>query len=359
MIPKPLEGLNYTLVEDWTFGTNNGWDIPKLREQFFTRYIWGDAVINKEWQTWGEEHFFEPDCLVLPARPKDGINASNIKAGSVLSAMIRSKALAPYGYFECTMQVPKGRGMWPAFWLLPERINGRQEIDFVEIVNNGIDSTKNSFCGLITNNQAGAANPNPTPTMIAHKVDQWASYHPEKWGPYPIDFSNGPHTFSGLWTENNFKWFVDGVLIREAQNYVWLDKDNNPAGDMHLLVNLAIGGDWSGAPIGMDFPAYLKVYNIRVWRPTATPPPPDPTPEPETSASFTVTRVGDFSQESVVKWTASWPVSDNRSGSLTLPAGQQQVLLNVHAPAGAPVTTTLLDSDKGLIVTPTATDIAE
>ncbi|MFV1996229.1 MAG: family 16 glycosylhydrolase, partial [Verrucomicrobiales bacterium] len=44
-----------------------------------------------------------------------------------------------YGRFEIRCKVPKGRGLWPAFWMLPEPPSWPPEIDVLEILGHETD----------------------------------------------------------------------------------------------------------------------------------------------------------------------------------------------------------------------------
>jgi beta-glucanase (GH16 family) len=168
--------------------------------------------------------------------------------------MLRSRWTGKYGYYEIRMKVPSGRGMWPAFWLNPEDGRWPPEIDVVEIVNNGRDDTRNSFHNVHPGSKGQQA-----PATYS-RLDKWGSWRPG------LDFKNDFHRFAVEWTPQLVRHFVDDVLVAERR-FKWVHEDGRDAGPAHVLVNLAVGGNWPEAPRSeADFPAILHVDWIRVWQ---------------------------------------------------------------------------------------------
>lgn len=251
-VPVPLAGQGYKLVKDWDFGTTVG-NKRQLYDQFYTRYVYDHGTqdtLNDEWEHYrdNDNHVFGGHVLKLTARIVDGM-----KTGGIESGMLRSKWTGEYGYFECSMKVPPGRGMWPTFWLSAQDGKWPPEIDVMEIVNNGSDTTKNSFHNL----HGGKQDP---PSDIATVLDKNGSYHP------PFDYADGFHTFGALWTPDTVTHYVDGVQIAKRR-MKWRHSDGSEAGPAHVLVNLAVGGAWPGPPQTQEqFPAVLAIKYIHVWQ---------------------------------------------------------------------------------------------
>ncbi len=248
--PSPIAGKGYKLVQNWDFGTTVSTK-AKLYEQFYTRYIYNDGkldVLNKEWERYrdNDNHVFDGKVLKLMARVVGGL-----KDGGIESGMVRSKWTGKYGYFECSMKVPRGRGMWPAFWINPQ-VGWPPEIDVVEIVNNGRDTTRNSFHMVHGKNKANAT--------LESQLDKWGSYRPG------FDYADDFHTFAVEWTPDTVNHFVDGKTVARRR-YYWTHDDGTDGGPAHVLLNLAVGGEWPGPPLDTkDFPAELAVKFIRVWQ---------------------------------------------------------------------------------------------
>ncbi len=153
-----------------------------------------------------------------------------------------------YGYAEARVRVPAGKGLWPAFWLLPNDHSWPPEIDVMEIIGD-----------------------RPTETnMHYHYVKPDGSHGDvgRAWtGP---DFSAGWHTFGVNWQPGSLVWYVDGVERARFTGPEVTSKES------YLLLNLAVGGNWPGSPDASTvFPADYLVDYVRVYQPrggAATPP---------------------------------------------------------------------------------------
>jgi beta-glucanase (GH16 family) len=250
--PEPIRGKGYKLVQNWDFGGSIK-DEAELRRHFYTRYIYDKGRLdhlNDEWSRYRDNanHVFGNDALVLVARAP-----GELKPGAIESGMLRSKWTGQYGYYEIRMKVPAGRGLWPAFWLNPEDQKWPPEIDVVEIVNNGRDTTRASFHFV---HGIGAKNAR----VNFARLDKGGSYRPG------FDYASGYHVYAVEWTEGSVRHFVDDVLVVDRE-FAWKHDDGSDGGPAHLLVNLGVGGKWPGPPIDADaFPARLEIDYIRVWQ---------------------------------------------------------------------------------------------
>jgi beta-glucanase (GH16 family) len=251
-VPQPVRGQGYRLVKNWDF-TATVRDEPGLRSEFYTRYVYNGGrsdFFNDERERYRDNanHVFEEGALALVAR----LNGSPEK-GQIESGMLRSKWTGKYGYFECCMKLPSGRGLWPAFWLNPQDQKWPPEIDALENVNNGRDTTLNSF-HFLHGKYTGA--PPAGRTLLDHNQ----SYHPG------FDYAKGFHTFAVEWTPSLVRHYVDDILVVERP-FQWRHDDGSDGGPAHILVNLAVGGKWAGDPTSAaDFPAKLMIRYIRVWQ---------------------------------------------------------------------------------------------
>jgi glycosyltransferase involved in cell wall biosynthesis len=261
-VPEPIETATlpaaplgippeagYRLLKNWDFRRLIR-DLSQLRSEFHTRYVYANGTLdhlNDEWSRYREQdnHEFTAEGLSLVARAR-----SALAPGEIESGMLRSRWSGRYGVFEIRMRVPSGRGLWPAFWLNPEDQRWPPEIDVTEIVDNGRDSTRSSFHFLHGGGDAAAR---------FSRLNRQHAYEPG------IDYSDAYHVFAVEWTPERVRHLVDGKLVVDRE-YQWRHDDGSDAGPAHVLVNLAVGGKWPGAPVASSLPARLRLEYIRVWQ---------------------------------------------------------------------------------------------
>lgn len=145
-----------------------------------------------------------------------------------------------YGYFEISAQVPKGQGLWPAFWTQPASNKWPPEIDAMEI--NG------AYTNMVDMTYHWSSNRNGYAT-------QWYDAAPD-------DYAGGQHTFGVDWEPGSITWYVDGV-----QRFTYTDAGRIPNQPLYLIANLAVGGAWPGNPDATTpFPSEMNVDYVRVYQ---------------------------------------------------------------------------------------------
>jgi beta-glucanase (GH16 family) len=156
------------------------------------------------------------------------------------SGMVTSygKFAQQYGWFEIRAKFPKGKGYWPAFWLLPETKAWPPEIDVLEI----LDQEPNKVY------------------MTNHWRDETGKHRSKGGSWVGPDFSADYHVFAVEWKPGEIIWYVDGVERFRSTEGV-------PAEPMYVIANLAIGGTWGGYPDETTvFPGYMDIDYIRVYK---------------------------------------------------------------------------------------------
>ena len=165
-----------------------------------------------------------------------------------------------YGRVEARMRLPFGQGLWPAFWMLPtDSVYGgwaaSGEIDIMEAVNLGPDD--NVVYGTL---HYGGAWPDNTSSgsSTTPSGNAWETFHV-----YAIE-----------WEEGELRWFVDD------RHYLTQTDWRSDGGEypapfdqrFHLLLNVAVGGNWPGPPDATTtFPQELVVDYVRVYECAADP----------------------------------------------------------------------------------------
>ncbi|MCX5528483.1 lectin [Streptomyces bobili] len=162
-----------------------------------------------------------------------------------------------YGRVEARMKVPRGQGMWPAFWMLGNDIGqvgwpNSGEIDVMENVGFEPSTVHGTLHGPGYSGSGGIGAGYTLPGGQA--------------------FADAFHTFAVDWSPNAITWSVDGTVYQrrtpaDLGGRQWVfDKP------FFLILNLAVGGYWPGDPDGGTvFPQQLLVDYVRVSTDTAQP----------------------------------------------------------------------------------------
>ncbi|MEO3873496.1 RICIN domain-containing protein [Nonomuraea sp. B12E4] len=156
-----------------------------------------------------------------------------------------------YGRFEARMKIPRGQGIWPAFWMLGNDIGSvgwpdSGEIDIMENIGREPSTVHGTIHG--PGYSGGGA--------IG--------------APYSISgaFADAFHTFAVDWSPNLIVWYVDGNEYQRrtpaslgGRRWVF----DHP---FFMIMNVAVGGLWPGYPdASTTFPQTLTVDYVRVYAP--------------------------------------------------------------------------------------------
>ena len=151
----------------------------------------------------------------------------------------KQKFSQAFGKFEIRCRVPHRKGLWPAFWLLPEPKSWPPEIDILEIPGHETDRV------YMSNHWVNPGKPQGNSKSITGEYK----------GP---DCSKNFHTFAVEWEPGEIRWMIDGELRHRSRKEV-------PEIPMFILVNLGVGG-WAEAPDeSTGFPADFEIDSVRVW----------------------------------------------------------------------------------------------
>ncbi|ACU39141.1 family 16 glycosylhydrolase [Actinosynnema pretiosum subsp. pretiosum] len=157
------------------------------------------------------------------------------------------KFTTTYGKVEARMKLPRGKGIWPAFWMLGQDIGSNPwpnsgEIDIMEFLGHEQNKVYGTIHGPGYSGAGGVG----------------GSYT----GP---NFADGFHTFAVEWAPNSIKWLVDGNVFFQTTpasvngNRWVFDKP------FFVILNLAVGGEWPGYPdASTQFPQQMLVDYVRV-----------------------------------------------------------------------------------------------
>lgn len=210
----------------------------------------GEKWANNEVQQYVDDsdHLFFQDGLVLQATYDGSV---------VRSARINTKGhfAFTYGKIEVTAKIPKGKGTWPAIWMMPSnQLYGHWpksgEIDIMEHTAQEMDRL--FFC-LHTE-------------KYNHRNAKEQYYTADLFPGITDDF----HTFGLLWEPDQMTYLVDDEVVavyRRGED----GKDPSHKGwpfdyDYYLILNLAIGGMFGGTVDYNCFPQQFIIKDVKVYQ---------------------------------------------------------------------------------------------
>lgn len=217
----------------WTYDVGgNGWGNNEL--EYYTNLPTNVSVVNGN--------------LNINAR-KESYNNMNYTSARLVS---KGDGSMLYGRVEVSAKIPSGRGMWPGIWLLPNDYAYGSwpksgEIDVMENV--GFD-------------------PNPVYFTIHTQLYNGA-IGTQKGGNKSIpDASTTFHKYRLDWTPYAVRGYYDDGLI-----FIYINDGSGTASwpfdqKFHLLMNIAVGGNWGGIK-GVDdtaFPTSMQVDYVHFYK---------------------------------------------------------------------------------------------
>ncbi len=208
---------------------------------------WGNNELQYYTRARPENARVENGLLVIEARKE------SFGGRDYTSARLRSKGSGDwtYGRFEIRAKLPRGRGTWPAIWMLPtDRVYGNWpasgEIDIMEHVGYDMNRIHATVHTETFNHMLGTQ---IGTNIVTENVDTQFHVYTLEWRPGQVD-----------------------VYVDDIRYFTATDNGTGPAAwpfdqRFHLLLNVAIGGNW-GAVQGVDdtiFPQRMEVDYVRVY----------------------------------------------------------------------------------------------
>jgi beta-glucanase (GH16 family) len=234
----------------------------------------GAPVDGSKWvadtggQGWGnkERQYYTPGTqnasldgagrLVITARAEPQSSSYRCWYGSCryTSARLKTKTRyePTYGRVEARIRIPRGQGLWPAFWMLGADIDS-------------VDWPRSGEIDVMENIGREPAMVHGTMHGPGYSKDHGIS------GSYTLSsaaFADDFHVFTVEWTPGQVRWLVD------EREYHRVTPAELPPGTtwvfdhpFFLLLNVAVGGAWPGDPdASSTFPQQMVVDYVRVYR---------------------------------------------------------------------------------------------
>lgn len=223
-------------LENWSFETgNHGWGNNELQN-----YVEGSNVEVGD------------GTLKIIARLEDS------DGRRYTSTRLNSKRDFRYGKIEIRAKIPdhKGKGLWPALWMLGNDIGSVGwpscgEIDIMEYVSFDPDTVHFSIHSD-ANNHINGTQITSGPIILETVEEEF-------------------HTYGLLWTDKYLKFYIDdpeNVQLNFLRPTVSSIENWPFSKHFYFLFNIAVGGNWGGLE-GVDdsiFPAVMEVDFVRVYQ---------------------------------------------------------------------------------------------
>ncbi|MGB2450943.1 MAG: family 16 glycosylhydrolase [Porticoccaceae bacterium] len=236
---------------------------------------WPARKVNDEDQTYttrAKNLRIEDGLLIIEAHKEDyaGAKYSSARVNSA------GKMDILYGKIEVRARLPKGQGSWPAIWMMPTdpyryATNcGPSKIDWQG--NGACDAWPNS--GEIDIMEHVGYDHNIVHGTVHTKDYVWVHWSQRKGSIKLEDVDKNFYRYGLEWTPDSLTTTVNDIpyftYYRDSDDWAsW--PFNHP---FHVILNLAIGGNWgrAGGPIDNSaFPMRLEIDYVRAYRATAVP----------------------------------------------------------------------------------------
>ena len=158
-----------------------------------------------------------------------------------------------YGYVEARLKMPVDKGVWPAFWLMPDKseygawpFSG--ELDIMEFS----PSTKGTTAYATYHKATNAAGGHDYHSLGSKNISSANT----KW-----------HTYGLYWTEKTLEAYYDGeslgtVFKKKGKSFAQWPYDK----EFYVILNLAMGGDLGGTIDSSLTEAVYEVDYVRVYQ---------------------------------------------------------------------------------------------
>ncbi len=243
--------INLRDADSWRLVWSDEFNGNRIDLSKWTYEVQGPGWVNHELQNYTNQRWenarVENGQLIIEGR-RDHFAGYEYSSARLKT---QGKASWTYGRIEARIQVPGGLGTWPAFWMMPDN-----------------QSRGWPACGEIDIMEHVGYNRDQIHATTHSKNFNWQRPEQKTGQTYLAGASSGFHVYAAEWYPNRIDFFVDGRhYFTSANDYT--GDDSWPFNkNFHIIINLAIGGDWGGAK-GVDpnvWPQQMLVDYVRVYQ---------------------------------------------------------------------------------------------
>jgi beta-glucanase (GH16 family) len=235
----------------------NARDASPIDKSKWTPEVGGHGWGNHELQYYTDriDNAFQSNgSLVIKAIKEEFTGRDNVTRSYTSARLITKRTFTTtYGRFEARIKLPRGQGIWPAFWLLGNDIAKVGwpkcgEIDIMELIGKEPSTIHGTIHGPGYSGGKGLSS--------SHSLGEGKQ------------FADAFHVFAIEWEPKTIRFYCDDVLYKTVTaadlppGTTWVY--DHP---FYILLNVAVGGDWPGNPDSTtSFPQAMLVDYIRVFK---------------------------------------------------------------------------------------------
>ncbi|MBL7816906.1 MAG: glycoside hydrolase family 16 protein [Saprospiraceae bacterium] len=172
---------------------------------------------------------------------KDTVKGYPFSGGMVFSA----QKVEVNSRVEAKFKIPKGKSLWPCFWLLGGKDSIYQEVDIAEF------GCSKPFQFNISNHFY-----NEKKKKVAQ---EFRTIYAKTGNKKRLDLSKDFHIYAIEWTTDQLRFFLDNILVYELNR-------NVPKYPMHLILSMGVGGLDGNPDTQTLFPAYFSFDYVRIYK---------------------------------------------------------------------------------------------
>ena len=180
---------------------------------------WG----NNEWQSYTKKNVTTVNNQLVISATKQG---DAYYSGRITS---KDKFEFTYGTIEVKAQLPRGKGLWPAIWML----------------GHDIDTNTWPACGEIDIMEYVGKSPGQIHTTLHTPESYGQSFNTKITNIDSIE--EGFHVYKTKWDANQIQFYIDDLLVYTFSPEIKNDKTWPFDKPFYIILNLAIGGHFGGS----------------------------------------------------------------------------------------------------------------
>ena len=209
---------------------------------------WGWGNGEHQYYTSRQENAYIEDGKLIIKALNESYQGSNYTSARMTT---RNKGDWLYGKVKASIRVPSAGGTWPAFWMMP--------------TNSVYGGWPNS--GELDIMEHYGCNPGEVTATVHNSVYNWNGGIAPTSYPLDITATSEFHVYEMEWTEDEVKFFVDGIWIGTYSNESngWEQWPYNQ--HFYVILNLAIGSHFMQCSTDdILFPQIYEVDYVRVYQ---------------------------------------------------------------------------------------------